>query len=131
MKDLEPNQTATASSPQQLKDIPPPHDPARGYWRAMQRAGIAPEWAWPMTFLAVARCSQEPPASVRAFLDSRMGEELALQVIEQVHTGVGLGRAVRHVVESWMRSPLDELAQLVYHLSDLPLLVGWIRIMQR
>lgn len=98
----------------------------------MRKAGIEPAMAWPVDLLMLAGMTGEPIESIRVFLDNRMGEQFAHAVIEHARAGVGLGRAVRMVVDAWMARPLGDIARLVYGLDGTPsFLLEWIQIMQR
>lgn len=119
-----------AGPPDAPPELPSSRFPSRGYWNTMRRAGIEPALAWPIALLALIDATSEPVEAIRVFLDSRMGDQFAREVIEHMEAGVGLGRAVRLVTEAWMSRSLDEIARRVYLLDKLPFLVGWIRIMQ-
>ncbi len=119
-----------ARPPDAPPELPSSRFPSRGYWNTMRKASIEPALAWPIAMMALIDATGEPVEAIRVFLDSRMGDQFAREVIEHMGAGVGLGRAVRIVTDTWMARSLDEIARLVYRLDALPFLVGWIRIMQ-
>jgi len=70
-----------------------------GFWSTMRERAVD---AWPLAFKAIHEATAADPESVRAFLDSRHGRHFADEVINHLHAGRDLEKAIAAATATWM-----------------------------
>ncbi len=107
-----------------LVKIPASENESWGFWGTM--GGYA-SIAWPIAMTHIAKTTNQPLESVRAFLDSRHGRHFADTVQDAILRSPDMRQAVALATEKWMSWPVGRTIQSDYGIpKGLPYLTGFV-----
>ena len=112
------------SQAQDLLKIPASENESWGFWGTM--GGYA-SIAWPIAMTHIAKTTNQPLESVRAFLDSRHGRHFADDVLNGLHAGLNLHDAIHAATQRWMGWTIGRLTSKQHGIpKGLPYLTGFV-----
>ena len=104
--------------------LPTTQNPDFGFWGTLYEQA---EHAWPIAIKIISDTTQQPPESVRAFLDSRLGRHFADDIVNFLNTNTPLDRAIQQATQRWMAWRVDRRTRRQHRMpANLPYLTACV-----